>query len=67
MANQDFLKTIAKYPTFLAGALLGIFFAAFGWAKPLFRKRLSGALAILFLVGFVAFVVLTVRAMLMLD
>jgi len=64
MANQDFLKTIAKYPTFLAGALLGIFFSAFNWTRPLFRNPVTGALTVVALVGLIAFVVLTLRAML---
>lgn len=66
MADQDFLKTIAKYPTFLAGALLGVFFSAFGWTKPLFRHWFSGTLATAAFVGFLAFLVLTLRAMLQL-
>lgn len=67
MANQDFFKTVAKYPTFLAGALLGVFFSAFGWLRLLFRNRWSGTLTVVGLLGLVAFVVFTVRAMLMLG
>jgi hypothetical protein len=66
MANQDFLKTIAKYPTFLAGALLGVFFAAFSWSRPLFRNWIGATLSTAALVGLLAFMVLTLRAMLQL-
>ncbi len=67
MANENFLKTVSKYPTFLAGVLLGIFFSAFGWIKPLFRTPVSATLAVLGLLGLIAFMVFTVRSMLQLG
>jgi hypothetical protein len=66
MTNESFLKTLSKYPTFLAGALLGVFFSTFAWLKPLFRTRLGAVLGVLASIGAVAFLVLTVRAMLQL-
>lgn len=67
MENQSFIKTVSKYPAFLASISLGVFLAVFGWIRPMLKTRTRVGLFVAVLVGAVMFVALTVRAMLQLG
>jgi len=61
---QSFWNTIAKYPVFLAGALLSVFLDAIKPLLPLFKNPVTAiALIGTFVAGF-AFLTFTLRAML---
>ncbi|MGF1491520.1 MAG: DUF751 family protein [Microcoleaceae cyanobacterium] len=61
---QDFFDNISRYPRYLISFTLGIFFALFGWVKPLLSNPIT-AIALFGLVGgTLAFTFLTLRAML---
>jgi Protein of unknown function (DUF751) len=53
----DFFDNIGRYPSYFVTIILGIFFSAFGWLAPLWKRPITA-------VGTVMVVVLTLRAML---
>lgn len=64
---QEFLNNISRYPRFLITISLGIFFALFGWLKPLFSRPVTAIAVIALLAASFSFVFLTLRAMLGVD
>lgn len=61
---QSFWNTIAKYPVFLAGALLSVFLGAIKPLMPFLKNPITAiALIGVFVAGF-AFLSFTLRAML---
>jgi hypothetical protein len=60
----DFLENVARYPRYLISLILGIFIAFFDWLKPLFKNPVTAIALIGMLVGGMAFLVFTLRAML---
>jgi len=61
---QEFFENVARYPRYMISLILGIFFALFEKAKPLFQNPVTATAIIGILVGGMAFLVLTLRAML---
>jgi hypothetical protein len=61
---REFLENLLRYPRFLLGLILGIFLAFFASFKPLFQNPVTAIAAIGMLVGGLAFLVFTLRAML---
>jgi hypothetical protein len=60
----DFFSNVGRYASFFITTMLGIFFSTFGWLAPLL-KRPSTAIALVgFLVGTIATIAFTLRAML---
>jgi MFS family permease len=60
----DFLDNIGRYPSYFVTIVLGIFFSAFSWLAPLWKRPITAVALVGFLVGTVMVVVLTLRAML---
>jgi MFS family permease len=60
----DFFDNIGRYPSYFVTIILGIFFSAFGWLAPLWKRPITAVALVGFLVGTVMVVVLTLRAML---
>ncbi|MGL5080219.1 MAG: DUF751 family protein [Microcoleaceae cyanobacterium] len=61
---KDFFVNVSRYPRYFITFTLGIFFALFGWLKPLLAKPAT-AIALFGLVGgTIAFTFFTLRAML---
>lgn len=60
----DFLDNVLRYPRYLISFSLGIFFALFGWLKPLFKNPVTAVALLGFLVGGFFFLFFTLRAML---
>ena len=61
---QSFWNTIAKYPVFLAGALLSVFLGAIKPLLPLFKNPITAIALVGVFVGGFAFIAFTLRAML---
>ncbi len=61
---QEFLENVARYPRYMISLILGIFFALFEKAKPLFKNPVTATAIVGILVGGFLFMVLTLRAML---
>jgi uncharacterized membrane protein len=60
----DFFDNIGRYPSYFVTIVLGIFFSAFGWLVPLWKRPVTAVALVGFVVGTVMVVVLTLRAML---
>jgi MFS family permease len=60
----DFFDNIGRYPSYFITIILGIFFSAFGWLAPLWKRPVTAVALIGFLVGAVMVVALTLKAML---
>ncbi|WP_310415101.1 DUF751 family protein [Chamaesiphon sp. OTE_8_metabat_110] len=60
----DFFDNIGRYPSYFVTIVLGIFFSAFSWLAPLWKRPITAVALVGFLVGTVMVVVLTLRAML---
>jgi MFS family permease len=60
----DFFDNIGRYPSYFVTIVLGIFFSAFSWLAPLWKRPITAVALVGFLVGAVMVVVLTLRAML---
>jgi hypothetical protein len=60
----EFFENVARYPRYLISLILGIFFAFFGWLKPLFKNPVSAIALLGVLGGMFAFLYFTLRAML---
>lgn len=63
----DFLENIARYPRYLISFSLGIFFAFFGWLKPLLKNPVTAVALVGILVSFFLFLYFTLEAMLGLN
>lgn len=61
---DDFWENILRYPRYFVTIILGIFFALFGWLKPLFEKPVTAIALISVMVAALVFVLFTLRAML---
>lgn len=61
---DDFWSNILRYPRYFVTIILGIFFALFGWVKPLLQKPVTAIALVTFLVTALIFVGLTLRGML---
>lgn len=61
---KEFFENVARYPRYLISFTLGIFFALFGWVRPLLKNRVSQVAFVGILLGGVIFLVFTLRAML---
>ncbi len=61
---KDFLINLGRYPAYLISVSLGIFFALFGWLKPLFKNRVTTVATVGIFTGFLAFIFFTLQAML---
>jgi hypothetical protein len=61
---DDFWDNILRYPRYFVTIILGIFFALFGWVKPLLEKPVTAIALVTFLVTALIFVGLTLRGML---
>lgn len=61
---DDFWENISRYPRYFVTIILGIFFALFGWLKPLLEKPTTAIALISLLVATLIFVGLTLQAML---
>ena len=60
----DFFSNVGRYASYFVTIVLGIFFSTFGWLAPML-KRPSTAIALGgFLVGTIATIVFTLKAML---
>lgn len=60
----DFFENVARYPRYLISLILGIFIAFFDSLKPLFKNPVTAIAVVGMLVGGMAFLVFTLRAML---
>ena len=60
----DFFENVARYPRYLISLILGIFIAFFDSLKPLFKNPVTAIALVGMLVGGMAFLVFTLRAML---
>ncbi|MCT7984550.1 DUF751 family protein [Laspinema sp. A4] len=61
---DDFWSNILRYPRYFVTIILGIFFALFGWVKPLLQKPVTAIALVTFVVTALIFVGLTLRGML---
>ncbi|MER3432299.1 MAG: DUF751 domain-containing protein [Leptolyngbya sp. ERB_1_1] len=61
---QDLWKTIAKYPSFLVGIMLGVILNALAPLAPLLKRPVTAIAVIGVFVGALAFLSFTLRAML---
>jgi hypothetical protein len=61
---QDFFQNVSRYPRYLISLTLGIFFAFFGWLKPLFKNPVTAIALVGLLIGSLFFTVFTLKAML---
>ncbi|MDX2228530.1 MAG: DUF751 family protein [Leptolyngbyaceae cyanobacterium bins.349] len=61
---QSFWNTIAKYPIFLAGALLSVFLGAIQPLLPLLKNPVTAIALVGVFIGGFAFLTFTLRAML---
>jgi hypothetical protein len=60
----DFFENVARYPRYLISLILGIFIAFFTWLSPWFKNPVTAIALVGMLVGGMAFLVFTLRAML---
>ncbi|MBO0348079.1 DUF751 family protein [Phormidium pseudopriestleyi FRX01] len=61
---DDFWSNILRYPRYFVTIILGIFFALFGWVKPLLQKPVTAIALVTFVVTTLIFVGFTLRGML---
>ncbi|MBK4729236.1 DUF751 family protein [Oxynema sp. CENA135] len=61
---DDFWNNVLRYPRYFVTIVLGIFFALFGWLKPLLRNPISAIALIGFVVAAFIFTFFTLRGML---
>lgn len=61
---NDFWANVSRYPRYFITIVLGIFFAFFGWLKPLLRNPVSAVALVGFLVSSMVFLYFTLAAML---
>lgn len=61
---KDFWENVLRYPRYFIAITLGIFFALFGWLRPLLSRPVTAIALIGVLLGGLAFISFTLRAML---
>lgn len=61
---QDFFDKVSRYPRYLITFTLGIFFFFFGQLKPFFQRPVTAIALIGLLLGGLAFLTFTLKAML---
>lgn len=61
---KEFFENVSRYPRYLISFTLGIFFSVFSWVRPLLNNRVSAIALLGIVVGGLAFIGLTLRAML---
>lgn len=61
---DDFWDNVLRYPRYFVTIILGIFFALFGWVKPLLQKPVTAIALVTLVVTALIFVGLTLRGML---
>ncbi|MEM9542950.1 MAG: DUF751 family protein [Cyanobacteria bacterium P01_E01_bin.42] len=61
---KEFFENVLRYQRYFVTITLGIFFAFFGWLKPLLKNPFTAVALVGFLISVSIFVVLTLRAML---
>jgi Protein of unknown function (DUF751) len=61
---QNLLNTLSKYPSFIIGVLLGVFFNAASPLAPLFKNPVSAIGLVGLFVAAMVFLSFTLRAML---
>lgn len=61
---QEFLDNLSRYPRFLITITLGIFFALFERLRPLLKRPVTATALLGVIIGGVAFIFFTLRAML---
>jgi type II secretory pathway component PulF len=61
---QEFFENVSRYPRFLITITLGIFFFLFEKLKPLLKRPLTATAVLGMLLGGLAFIFFTLKAML---
>lgn len=61
---DDFFGNVLRYQRYFITVILGIFISAFSWLKPLLKNKVTATALIGMLLGLVAFIALTLKAML---
>jgi apolipoprotein N-acyltransferase len=61
---DDFFSNVLRYQRYFITVVLGIFISTFSWLKPLLGNRVTATALVGMLVGLVAFLGFTLRAML---
>ncbi|MBV5261114.1 DUF751 family protein [Synechococcus moorigangaii CMS01] len=62
---QEFFENVLRYPRYMISLILGIFISVFEWLRPLFFKnKVTATATVGLLVGLLAFLYFTLRAML---
>jgi Protein of unknown function (DUF751) len=61
---DDFFGNVLRYQSYFVSVILGIFISTFSWLKPLLNNKITATALIGMLVGLVALIVLTLKAML---
>jgi hypothetical protein len=61
---QDLWNTVSKYPRFVLGVILGVILNVLAPFAPLFKRPATAIATIGFLLGGLAFISFTLRAML---
>ncbi|MEA5471856.1 DUF751 family protein [Spirulina sp. 06S082] len=61
---KEFFENVLRYQRYFITITLGIFFALFGWLKPLLKNPVTAVALVGMLVSILIFVALTLRGML---
>jgi hypothetical protein len=61
---DDFFGNVLRYQRYFITVILGIFISTFSWLKPLLNNKITATALVGMLVGLVALIGLTLKAML---
>jgi hypothetical protein len=61
---DDFFSNVLRYQSYFVSIILGIFISTFSWLKPLLKNKITATALVGMLVGLVALIGLTLKAML---
>jgi hypothetical protein len=61
---DDFFGNVLRYQRYFITVILGIFISTFSWLRPLLKNRFTATALLGLVVGLVAFVGFTLKAML---
>jgi Protein of unknown function (DUF751) len=61
---DDFFGNVLRYQRYFITVILGIFISTFSWLKPLLSNKITATALVGMLVGLVALIGLTLKAML---
>jgi hypothetical protein len=61
---DDFFGNVLRYQRYFITVILGIFISTFSWLKPLLNNKITASALIGMMVGLVAFIGFTLKAML---